>query len=369
VRLLIDHAALARGLATVARSIPSRTPMPVLTGVLVNASSEDVTLVATDLELGIRCRIAADVAEPGAMVLPAHYLTEMVRRIPGGEISWQAEPDRAISQLRWQRSEFTIHGFAADQYPSFPVFPKEGVTFQRQLLRDALRNTVFAASADAARPALAGVELVLADGDMRALATDGMRVALHRSNPGRTSWEQGQRLLVPARALQEVARCLEGEGEGRLAVQESQLLLDLGDTQIAVRLLEGRYPAVLDLLPKEYPTTVLVARDAFYAACERVSLVADSPERLHAVTMSVAGDRLSLAARSPEVGEASEVVSAEVTGPELTVGFNARLLLEGLRHMEGDEVLLELSGPLSAARLRRPGDEGFLYMLMPVRIG
>lgn len=365
----IDHADFARGIATVARAVPARTTMPVLTGILLRAENDTLTLAGTDLELGIEAVVPATVAEPGAVVLPSRYLTEMVRRIPAGSLEWHVEPDRPVASLTWQRSHFTIHGFSADQYPPFPSPSSAPVAFDRPSLAAALRQTVFAASADAARPVLTGVELFIDGDDFRALATDGTRVAYYRNAVDREDWGAAQRLLVPARGLNEALRLLEGGEDGRLAVHENQLLFDLGPARVAVRLLDGRYPAVLDLLPKAYPSIVRADRQALCDACERVSLVADTPERLYAITLRIADDRVSLAAHSPDVGEAEEQIVADVEGPDIEVGFNARLLLDGLRHLGGDDVLLELSGKTSAACLRRPDDSGFLYLQMPIRIG
>lgn len=368
MRLRIDAEQLARGLATVSRAVPSRTPMPVLTAILLRADATDLTLTATDLELGVLCRVPATVDEPGAIALPARYLTEIVRRIPSGPMSWSVGQDRAVAEIGWQRSQFTIQGFSADQYPPFPDMHQAGTPVDRQALAAALRQTVFSASIDAARPILTGVELFVDGANFRSLATDGTRVAFYRDPPERDDWSEAQRLLAPARGLQEVLRLLEGSGDATLAVQDNQLLVDLNTARVAIRLLDGRYPAVLDLLPAQYPTVVRTDRAALHDACERVSLIADRPDLLYAMTISVVADGLELAARSPDVGEARDQIAAQVEGPELRIGLNARLLLDGLRHLGGSEVVLELSGKESALRLRNPDDGKFVYMQMPVRI-
>jgi DNA polymerase-3 subunit beta len=365
----VDHTDLCRAIVTVARAVPSRTTLPVLTGILLETGEDRLTLTATDLDLGIRTATAAQVTAAGAVVLPARYLNEIVRRIPGGELTFRSEGDDPTVHLAWRRSRFTIQGFAADQFPPFPTFPGQAATFVPNRLADAVRHTVFAASTDAARPVLTGVELFVDADEFRALATDGTRVAHHCSRVDREDWSAAQRLLVPARGLAEALRILDGDEQGSLAVLDNHLLLDLTDTRLAIRLLDGRYPAVLELLPKSYPTVARLSRQDLYDACERVSLIADAAERLYAVTLSTGTDRVRLTAQSPEVGRAEEEIEARVEGPELVVGFNARMLLDGLRHADGEQVLLELSGPLTAARLRRPDDESFVYLQMPVRIG
>jgi DNA polymerase-3 subunit beta len=368
MRFQVQHAALSRGLSVVAHIVPARTPMPVLTGILLQAEGSELVLTATDLEVGAQVRVPAEVDEPGAAVLPARYLTELVRRIPGGLLAWETGAGDG-TRVRWQRSDFSIRGFAVEDFPEFPAFPDERWPFDKARLREALRQTLFAASTDLARPVLTGVEVTFRDGEVRALATDGLRVAHHRSDPLRDDWEAGTQLLVPARALAEILRCLGDEGgEGYWATRGNQLLVESGEVRLAARLLEGRYPAVLELLPKAYPTVVHVDREAFRDACERVSVVSDTPDRLYAVTVSVGDGSVLVSAEAPDVGQAREEVPAETRGQPLSVVFNARLLLEGLRHFSGEGLVLEFSGSDSAARLG-DGQGRQEYVQMPIKVG
>lgn len=327
--------------------------MPVLTGILVRAEKGSLILAATDLEIGAEVRIPAEVYDPGAVVLPARYLVELSRRIPEGILLWEAQ-DGTAGRLRWGRSEFVLRGFSAADFPAFPSFPERMDPFPKARLREALRQTVFAAASDPSRPVLTGVELVYRGSQFRALATDGLRVAHHRSTPGEEGWEGSERLLVPARALEELLRCLgDDDGEGYWAKEANHLLVQLGDLRLAARLLEGHYPAVLELLPKEYGTMILTDREAFQSACERVSLVSsDAPDRLHAVTVAVSPGSVVLSAETPDVGEAREEIPAEARGAPVTAVFNAKLLLEGLRHFAASDLTIELAGPAAPARIR-----------------
>jgi DNA polymerase-3 subunit beta len=372
MRFDVAHAALLPATATAGRFVPTRTTLPVLTGILIDARDDRLTLRATDLDVGLEIRVPASVPEPGAIVLPAHYLTEIVRRIPGGAVSFETAEDRSVARLRWGRSDFQIHGFDAEQFPDFPALPAaEATPFPQRQLRETLRQTLFAASADTTRAVLTGAEIVMADGHFRALATDGLRVAYYRTDPDRQDWSSGQTCLVPAKALQEVVRCLSEDDEalGHMVLHTGQLLMDLGEIRILVRLLEGRYPALLDLVPKAYPTEVSVDRQLFQDVCDRVGLISDSPDRLYAVTLSIGADSVVVSSRSPDVGEAREELPAEVNGPAVDVTLNARLLTEASRHLDGQNLIIDVSGPGTALRLRRPGDGRCQYLQMPIRIG
>jgi DNA polymerase-3 subunit beta len=372
MRASIDAPQLARIVATVSRSVPARTTMPVLTGMLLEADPGRLRLTATDLEVTCTAEVPADVAEPGRAVVPARIFSEIVRRIPSARVDFSSDPERADALLRWDRSEFRLHGFGPDQFPQPPA-PPDGLAytpFTEGTLRDTLRHTAFAAATEAGgRPILTGVELTLQGGEYRAVATDGMRVAYFRTTE-RTDWGQGLAITLPGRGVDEIVRSIEAAGgEGSFCAHESHLFVRAGNVEVAVRLLEGRFPAILDLVPKQFPTAVRLDAGELRDAAERVALVTDSPERLHAITLAVADGGVEVRARSPEVGEAHESVAAAIEGPELEFAVNARMLLEGLRHVGDGEVLCEFSGSQSLARIRRADDPRLQYMQMPLRLG
>ncbi len=372
MRVSIDAPQLARGVATVSRSVPARTTMPVLTGMLLEADVSGLRLVATDLEVTSTVTVAAEVQEPGRAVVPARLFAEIVRRVPSPRLDLAADPDRADALLSWERSEFRLHGFGPDQFPEPAAAPAgaEFTSFSEGTLRDTLRHTAFAAASEAGgRPILTGVELTLLDADYRAVATDGMRVAFFRTAE-RTDWAQGRAITLPGRGVDEIVRSIEAAGgQGAFCAHDNHLFVRAGATEVAVRLLEGRFPAILDLVPKQFPTTVRLDAGELRDACERVALLTDAPDRLHAITLVATGDGMEIRARSPEVGEARESVPAGVEGPDLEFAVNARMLLEGLRHLGDGELQIEFSGPQSLARVRKADDARQQYMQMPLRLG
>ena len=372
MRVSIDAPQLARGVATVSRSVPARTTMPVLTGMLLEADPAGVRLVATDLEVTCTVTIAAEVQEPGRAVVPARLFAEIVRRVPSPRLDIVADPERADALLSWERSEFRLHGFGPDQFPQPAAAPAgtDFTTFSEGGLRDTLRHTAFAAATEAGgRPILTGVELTLLDGDYRAVATDGMRVAYFRTAE-RTDWSQRTAVTLPGRGVDEIVRTIEAAGgQGAFCAHDNHMFLRAGPTEVAVRLLEGRFPAILDLVPKQFPTTVRLNAGELRDACERVALVTDAPDRLHAITVVASGEGIEVRARSPEVGEAREAVPAAVDGPDIEFPVNARMVMEGLRHLGDGELDIEFSGPQSLARMRRADDPRLQYMQMPLRLG
>ena len=369
LRLTVDQATLLPALATVARAVPGRPVRPILSALLLTARPGSLTLTATDLETAAVTSVPAAVEEEGTVALPARYLQEAIRRIPAGPITLSSLTASAGARILWETSQSTIHGFAPEEFPPVPVFPEAPErTMGQGLLRRAILHSAFAAAQnDSARALLTGVELRFQNDALFALATDGFQVAAYATQPAlERPAESG--LVVPASVLLEIARSLaDSQDTCDIARLGNRLLFRSGPTCLITRTLEGRYFAVLDMVPRDFPTVVHVEREALSGACERVGLISDN-EAPYPVTLSVSPTTIRVAARSPDVGEAQEDLSAETNGPDITVGFNGRQLLQGLRHFEGKVLRLELSGPSTLARLTDREDHRLQYMQMPLQM-
>ncbi|HEY8449234.1 MAG TPA: DNA polymerase III subunit beta [Bacillota bacterium] len=369
MRIRVEPTPFASALQAVNRAVSSRTTLPVLTGILLEAGRDGVVLSGTDLEIAIRARVAADIVEPGAIVLPARYLSDFTRRIPYGTIELSVEPGTQIATFRWQRSEYRIHGIDPQQFPEPPQPGDETTSFPRSLLREIVQQTAFCVSQDETRPALTGVHLRCDHNGLIAIATDGFRVAIRRA-PFTLAGDRLLDLIVPGRALQEVTRLLTGDGQAAavLSSRENQIFLDLGDVQFASRVIEGPYPNVLDLLPTQYPTQLRLNRQELLQAADRAALLADSRLTARLIVLELEPDRLIITSQDPEVGQAYEEVAAELSGDGLRIGLNARYLADGLEHIASDEVLLEFIDPVKAIRIRGLADDSYEYIVFPVRL-
>lgn len=369
MRFSVDHTVLAPALATLARVVPTRAIRPVLSSVLIQAHDGQLTLAATDLETAAVTTLPAEVEGEGRVALPARYLNEMMRRIPGGTLLWTSEAASATARISWGRSQFSINGYDAAEYPSIPAFPDHTERHIAQgLLRHAITHSAFAAAqGETARALLTGVELRFAGSTLFALATDGFQAAAYATDPAAARPQEGA-IVVPASVLQEVSRLLvDPDQPCDIAQQGNQILFRAGTTYLVARLLEGRYFAVLDLVPKEFPATVRVDRLALVGACERVGLISDN-EPPHAISFRVTDGQIQLAATSPDVGTAEESVEATVAGQPVRMGFNVRQLIEGLRRFEGPQVELEISSATTLARFTDPDDRRLQYMQMPLQM-
>lgn len=369
MRFTADHAQLAPAISLLSRVVPSRAVRPILSSILLEAADGHLTLSATDLQTTAVTTVAAAVAEEGRTAVPCRYLSEVLRRIPGGELTWTDQAADSGLRVQWGRSEFSLHGFDPDDFPPVPSFPDQpGHSLPQGLVRHAFLHSAFAAAeGDTGRALLTGVELRLLPTGLFALATNGFQVASYSSDRALQRPEEGA-VTVPAHILSELARVLgDSEEPCDISQQGNQLLVRAGSTYYATRLLEGRYFAVLDLVPKEFSTVVSTDRQGFVEACERVAIVCEG-EAPYALTLDVRGEGLKLIADSADVGHAEETVDARVSGPALHVGFNARQLIQGLRQFSGREVCLEFSGEKTLVRCGDPSDPRLQYLQMPLQM-
>lgn len=369
MRVAVEQSHLLTGLQAVSRAVAPRTTLPALSGIHLVAAGDALTLSATDLELAIQTEVPATVEEPGEAVLPARYLSEYVRRIPFGMIRIAVDAGSHAATLRWERSEYTIHGFSPADYPAARMEPAgEGPAVDSAAVRRALRYTGFAVSSDESKPALTGVMLRWNAEGILAVGCDGFRVAMVREAlpaPGGEALE----VVIPGRAVAELGRLLADAGEARFRVRDQQLHVDAGGTRLATRLVDAAYPDVPRLLPQEYPRRLTLERNSLVEAAERIALLADARQTVRwLIVLEAESDRLVIQTHDPEIGQAREEIPAVFEGEPLRIGLNVRYLLDGLRHLDGETLEIGLIDATSPIRLRAESDPSCEHVIFPIRM-
>jgi DNA polymerase-3 subunit beta len=267
-------------------------------------------------------------------------------------------------QLVCGAASFRLVGLPAEEFPPVALDAATGwIAVAGGRLRGMVGRTSYAMSQDESRPFLNGLYLVLKARDLRVVATDGHRLALARVEVESDAELTG---IVPRKAVQEMSRVLAGADEAALAVSENQFFLRTPGFVLVSKLIEGQFPSYEQVLPKAHPRRLSVEREALIAGLRRVSVVAD--DRTRPVRLTAEAGALRLTAQSQELGEAEESLAAEFAGDALTIGFNARYLLEALSPMDGERVVIELKDGLSPGVLKSAGDDTTLCVIMPMRI-
>ncbi len=373
MKLRCERDVLAEALSTAGRAVANRGALPVLSGVRLELAGDELTLTGSDLELTVSVRLTVAGLADGVAVVPSRLLNDIVKALEPGAVELETTDETA--RIASGRSEFSLKPLPADEFPK--VAPVEGdeVRFEADALVGALRQVLPAASTDDNRQILTGVLLAAVDqqggseNSLRLVATDSYRLAVV-DLPGVSVLSSGKSVLVPSRALSELAKALGEGGEITLRLGERDASFavagDDGPTVVlTTRLIEGEYPNYQGLIPRDQPNLLTIGREALIEALRRVKLLARDATP---VRLQMSADGLELRAVTQDVGEGLESLDASYTGDELTVAFNPDYLLAGIEAVDGDEISLATSDSLKPAVVRDPSTEDFLYLLMPVRV-
>jgi len=368
MKLTCDRSALVDKLAILARGVSTRSALPVLSGVLLQASEGRLDLFSTDMELSIKASLATAIEREGEIVVPARLFTDVVRNLPGEEVVIEA--GEAAVKVTAGRAEFSLNAWSASDFPQTSTFDtSESFAIGREPFVETLTKAGRAASRDETRPILTGVLMTILGDTLKMVATDSYRLAVKETKLEK-ALETEVQAIVPVRALGEVARLATAMGDGDIdvAIGENQALFKLGDPAgdvwVASRLIDGQFPNYKQLVPDSFDHEVTLAKDEFMAAARRVSLLAQKNAPLR---LSFAEHKLTMKALTQDVGQAEESLDVEFGGEAFEIGFNAAYLIDGIDAIDDAGVLLRFTSPL------RPGlvsgsDGGFVYLIMPIRL-
>jgi len=367
MRFTITRENLLQGLGAVAGSIPTRTTLPVLSNILIEAEEGAVRMSGTDLDTSVSVRVPAEVAEPGAITAPAKKLQEIARELPGAtEVSTQGDSIFINSG----RSRFKLNGLPRDEFPAFPrVDFTESWRVTGAELQRLITHVSFAASTEETRPILNGVLWQLRDGEMRMVATNGHRLAKMTLPVEAAARVPAADLIVHPRALQQVQRLFAGDAQVEVARSENHIGFRSDTVQVYTRLIEGPYPNYEQVIPKDNDKNMVADKGALQGAVRRMAIVAS--DQTHRIRMSLGGAMLRFSVESPDLGAANEELPVEYDGEPLEIGFNAQYLLELLRYMPTDEVRMSFKAPERAATMQPLGNEDtpdYLCLVMPLRL-
>lgn len=353
---------LVEAFSAAARAVATRVALPVLSGVRVSVDGANLSLAGSDLDLTIESSATAQGERDGVAVLPAKLVADILRALEPGAVEITIDGESA--EIRGGRSVFSVRTLSAADFPRLAASQPGGVTISSSALADAIRQVVPSASTDDSRPILTGVLLTAEAGGLRLVATDSYRLAV-RDLPGTTVLQEGQSVLVPSRALAEVARALGSGSEVTLHLGDREATFSVGGVRITTRLIEGQYPPYRNLIPAQLPNTLTVSRTGLLDALRRVRLLAKDATP---VRLKLSADGLELVAITQDIGQANEDVEATYVGSDLTVAFNPEFLLRGVESAETEMVTLQTTDHQKPAVVRPVGNSDYLYLLMPVRV-
>lgn len=377
MKFTINRSAFTAKLNDVLRAISSKTTIPILTGLKMVVTPQDVTLTGSDADITIETVMTADdesfglsVEQPGAIVLPARFFSEIVKKLPDQQVTIEIS-DGFQAQITSGSASFTINGQDAENYPRLPeIETTDTVKLAGDVFKEIIGQTVIAVSNQESRPILTGVHFVLEGNQLMAVATDSHRLAQRKVQLPDTI---GQRydVIIPGKSLTELSRMIsDGSETVELRIAENQVLFILGETWFYSRLLEGNYPETSRLIPESSETTVELNAASFLSSIERASLLShESRNNVVKLTLSPATKLAKISGNSPDVGNVEEEISSSsLDGADLEISFNPDYMKDALRSFGQTEIKIAFTSSLRPFTLVPTEDEdNFIQLITPVR--
>src|SRR3954468_3585793 len=369
MELVVRKSDLLRELQLFQGIVERKNTIPILANVLMEAKGDQVSFLATDLEVGLRSKCAATVTKAGSLTLPAKKFYEIVKSLPETDI--RITEDKGGVKIAADRFDSRMQTLPRED---FPTLPDAGGTptaaLERNAVREMVAKTQFAITGEDTRYFLNGALFVLKPEEMSLVATDGHRLALVSVvRNGKSKKDDESKAILPKKTLGELGRLL-GEGDGDIGYErgENHLFFQVGDCMLISRMIDGQFPAYERVIPKGNDKHIEFERDRLTNAVKRVALL--SNERSRAVKIQIDKGKVDVTSSSPDLGEAKETLPVEYSGSSMQICFNAQYVLDFLSAVATDIVSLDLKDEVSQAVMKPVGAEGYdyTYVIMPMRV-
>lgn len=368
MKFTIAKEQMISGLQAVQNIVSSRTTLPILSNVLLQAQEKGIQLTATDLDVTVSCSVEAEIKKAGATTVPVKKLFGIVRELGSSEIEVEVDEKNGC-KLKAGASYYRMNGLAAEEFPPLPKFSeKKKIKLTQEKLKGMLRRTSFAVSTDETRYVLNGIFFSLKEHKVTMVATDGRRLALTDEEADISAEVQAE-FIVPTKAIGELTRLLQGNGEVEIKFTDNQAAFNLKDEKgfsvlVITKLVEGNYPNYKQVIPGETAERITIVREELLQSLRRAEIM--TSEKTNSVKLAFSRNNLTITANTPEVGEGRESIAINYKGKDLAIAFNPGYLMDPLKALDNDEVFFELTDELSPGVLKINGP--FLYVIMPMRM-
>lgn len=364
MKMICSQENLLEGINIVQKAVSTKTTLPILEGILLEAG-EKLKMTGNDLEIGIECYVEADVREKGSIVLNAKMFGDIIRRLPESEVLMEVKENNSVV-IECESSLFEIKGVPAEGFPALPAVEKQnGIQISQKIIKDMVKQTIFAVSADENRPILTGSLFEYKGGRLTIVSIDGYRLALRSITPDMAVEDRS--FVIPGKTLNEISKIIQPVDEPlTLYAAGNQILFDMGNCIMVSRLLEGEYLNYLGIIPKEYETVVTVNSKELLACFERASLVITNEERRYPVRLDISDDMIVITSNT-DIGNAREEIRMEMEGKKMEISFNPRYFIEALRVIDNENVKIYFTSGIGPCTVKPVQDDSFAYMILPIR--
>jgi DNA polymerase III subunit beta len=364
MKFICEKQKLQEGISISSKAITGKTTMPILEGLYITAKKDGLTIIGSDMDVSIETKVDANVQEEGMLVIDARIFGEIIRKLPNSEVTIETL-ENDIMQIACEKSIFNLVYMNGEDYPELPKINENlSVEVPQNILKSMIRGTSFAIAQDETRPILQGILFEVRDKNLNLVALDGYRLAIRNEFLDN---DNNIEVVIPGKTLNEVSRILEDVSEiVKITFTNNHILFNLNNTKVISRLLDGKFVNYASLLPQEHKISIDVKKQELQNCIERASLMAkDSNSNL--IKLDVQEDNLIITSNS-QLGKVREEVNINLQGESIQIAFNSRYLLDVLKNIEDDEVVLEMTSSVSPCVIKCKNGDNSKYLVLPVRL-
>ena len=366
MKLTCEQQTLVKALNIVSKAVTSRTTIPILKGILMKAENNKLMLSSSDLEISIETEISAQIETDGSIVVSAKLFNDIIRKIPQGSIILDVDENGRIMIISGY-SEFTLQGLEVDEFPKITNEEKgKEMIFEKELIRNMIKGTCYAASIDESRGIITGVLMEISKDNLTMVALDGFRMAIKRET---VKNEKEIEIVIAARIMNEIGKILnenEDDEDVKIIADDKKVVFVLKDTRIVARLMEGKFIKYKDILPKNNRIKIKINKNDLMDSVERSSIIAREGKNSF-IKFRMEEKRLIITSNSEE-GSTKEEIKIEKEGENIEIGFNAKYMADTLRIIYDDEVSMEFNTSISPCLIKPLEGNIFEYLILPIRL-
>ena len=368
MKFTCNQQTLTKALNTVSKAISNRTTLPILKGILLEAKTDGkLIMTASDLEISIQKETEAYVEEEGSIVVISKLFGDIIRKLPNEEISIESNEENSVL-IKTSSSEFTVVSFPVDEFPKIGEKEeiKDDLIFDKEIFKDMVRKTSFAASIDESKGILVGILTEIGKEKVSMVALDGFRLAL--ANENMTSAEENK-FIISAKIMNEISKIIsddETDDDIRILMGEKKAVFNIGTTEVILRLMEGEFIKYKEIIPKNNDINVIIGKSILLESIERASLLAKEGKN-NLIKMTIKNNLLTITSRSEE-GNVKEEIIMEKTGDDLEIGFNSKFIIDVLKAIDDEEISMNFKTGTSPCVVKPVEGNSYEYLILPVRI-
>ena len=363
MKLICSKASLLKGVSIVSKAVPSRTTMPILNCILIDASANEIKLTANDMELGIETVIEGEIVERGIIALDAKFFSEIVRKLPDNDVVIESD-DTFQTTITCEKAKFNIVGKSGEDFSYLPYIEKnESISISQFTLKDVVRQTIFSIADNDTNKLMTGELFEINETRLRVVSLDGHRISI-RNIELKESYSP-LKVVVPGKTLQEISKILTGEAEDMVDIffADNHILFEFDETKVVSRLIEGEYFHIDQMLSSDYDTKVKINKREFLSCIDRATLLIREGDK-KPIILNIQDGSLQLKINS-FVGSMNEEIEIEKEGKDLLIGFNPKFFIDALRVIDDEEVTLYMVNPKAPCFIK--DDAGtYVYLILPV---